>query len=264
MQRRDFLQLSTVAGLGLLSNVVHAAESAPSSGSSAQIYEIRTYHFDTAEKRDAYGKFVGDAMIPALNRLEIQPVGLFTLIDQKAPEATDLWLFLPHESLDSVLGLEPRLAADDAYQAAGREVLLAGKKDPAFTRFDTQLLYAFAGHPRLTAPPTSSDRIFELRQYENPNQERALNKMKMFNSGEIPLFEKAGMPGVFFGEAFAGPDLPHLTYMVFHENMETSKKNWAAFSGDPDWQKLKNDPVYLDNVSKITPRFLRPSAASQI
>src|SRR5580704_978118 len=108
MQRRAFLQLSTVAGLGLLRNdLVRADDSAPSSspppGGSAQIYEIRTYHFASAEKRDAYEKFASDAMIPALNRLGIKPVGLFTLIDQKSPEATDLWLFLPHESVESVM-----------------------------------------------------------------------------------------------------------------------------------------------------------------
>jgi len=264
MQRRTFLQLAgATAGLGLMA-IARGDDQPPVDTSKAQTYELRTYHFKTAEKRDAYEKFLGDAAVPALNRLGIQPVGVFTLADQKGPEATDLWLFLPHESVQSVIDLEPRLAADTEYQNAGKEILLAGKSDPAFTRFDTQLLYAFASHPRLTPPPKQPDRVFELRQYENPNEERALNKVKMFNSGEIPLFDRAGMPGVFFGEAFAGPKLPHLTYMVFHENQDAAKKNWAAFGGDPDWQKLKNDPIYLDNVSNIVARFLRPSEASQI
>jgi hypothetical protein len=268
MLRRAFLRLSAVAGLGVLGTSLRAADSAPtsspSSGFGHQFYEIRTYHFSSPEKRDAFEKFAGDLMIPALNRLGIQPVGLFALVDQKSPEANDLWVFLPHESLDSVVGLEPRLAADDAYQSAGKDVLLAGKSDPAYTRFDTQLLYAFAAHPRLTPPARSPDRVFELRQYENPNQERALNKMKMFNSGEIPIFARVGMPGVFFGEAFAGPGLPHLTYMVFHESQEASKKDWAAFGADADWHKLTADPDYKDNVSKVISRFLRPSAASQL
>jgi len=268
MQRREFLQLSTAAGLGLLSTEARGADAPASpaapSGRPPQIYEIRTYHFATAEKRDAYAKFVGDAMIPALNRLGIQPVGVFTLIDQKSPEATDLWVFLPHESVDSVMGLEPRLAADDAYQTAGKEILLAGKNDPAFTRFDTQLLYAFASHPRLTPPPNAPERIFELRVYLNPSEERALNKMKQFNNGEVPIFIKSNMPGVFFGEAFAGPDLPHLTYMVFHESDAASKKNWDVFRADPDWKKLSAEPEYKDNVSKSISRFIKPSAGSQI
>jgi hypothetical protein len=251
MQRREFLQLSTAAGLSLLSTEARGADALPS-GSPPQIYEIRTYHFATAEKRDAYAKFVGEAMIPALNRLGIQPVGVFTLIDQKSPEATDLWVFLPHES------------ADEAYQTAGKEILLAGKNDPAFTRFDTQLLYAFASHPRLTPPPNAPGRIFELRVYLNPSEERALNKMKQFNNGEVPIFIKSNMPGVFFGEAFAGPDLPHLTYMVFHESDAASKKNWAAFRDDPDWKKLSAEPEYKDNVSKVISRFVKPSAGSQL
>lgn len=264
MRRRAFLQLSVTAGLGLMSTPSRGAETAPAGEPSAQIYELRTYHFKTAEKRDAFGKFLGDATVPALNRLGIQPVGIFTLLDQKSPEATDLWFLLPHESFQSAMDLEPHLAGDAEYQTAGKEILLAGKSDPAFTRFDTQLLYAFASHPRLTPPAKNPDRVFELRQYDNPNEERALNKMKMFNSGEVPVFTQAGMPGVFFGEAFAGPNLPHLTYMVCHENHEASKKNWAAFGKHPDWRKLNSDPVYKDNVSNIVSRYLLPSAGSQI
>ncbi len=263
MRRRAFLQLSATAGLGLLSTASRGEQTA-GDAEKPQIYELRTYHFKTVEKRDAFEKFLGDAMLPALNRLGIQPVGIFTLADQKASEAKDAWLFLPHESVQSVIDLEPRLAADAEFQTAGKEILLAGKDDPAFTRFETQLLYAFAGHPRLTPPAKNPDRVFELRQYENPNEERALNKMKMFNSGEIPLFTEAGMPGVFFGEAFAGPNLPHLTYMLFHENQAASKKNWDAFSSNPAWRKLKGDPMYQDNVSNIVSRFLRPSEASQL
>jgi hypothetical protein len=268
MQRRDFLKLSTVAGLGALSSELVAAEApsaVPTAGAApAQIYEIRTYHFSSVEKRDAFATFVGSTMIPALNRQGIKPVGLFTLIDEKSPEATDLWVFLPHESFDSAMTLEPRLAADEAYQTAGKQILLAGKKDLAFTRFDTQLLYAFASHPRLSMPATNAERVFELRVYENPNEERALNKMTQFNSGEVPIFISSGMPGVFFGEAFAGPGLPHLTYMVCHASREAADKNWEVFKANADWHKLSGEPQYKDNVSKVISRYLRPSAGSQL
>ena len=263
MRRRTFLGLSATAGLSVLATA-RADEPAAVDASKAQIYELRTYHFPTIAKRDAYDKFLQDAMVPALNRLGVRPVGVFTQISDKPPEATDLWLLLPHEGFPSVLDLEPRLDADQEYQKAGQEILLAQKSEPAFTRYDTELLYAFAAHPRLTPPPPQPPRVFEMRTYQSHTIERALNKMKMFNSGEIPIFARCGMPGVFFGEALAGPNLPHLTYMLCHESQQATKNNWAAFGKDPTWHTLNTDPVYQDNVSNIVARTLRPSAASQI
>ena len=60
--------------------------------------------------------------------------------------------------------------------------------------------------------------------------------MKMFNSGEIPIFARCDMPGVFFGEAIAGPDLPHLTYMIAHNDSDSITKDWNAFRADADWK----------------------------
>ena len=121
------------------------------------------------------------------------------------------------------------------------------------------------GSPRVVPPPQrGADAIYEMRTYESPNLERHLNKLGMFNSGEFGAFERAGMNGVFFGGAIAGPDLPQLTYMVSHGNAADVKKHWSAFGADGEWQKLKADPKYKDNVSKITRRFLRASRGSQI
>jgi hypothetical protein len=52
--------------------------------------------------------------------------------------------------------------------------------------------------------------------------------------------------------------------MLCSPDMETHKKNWAAFGVHPTWVRLKNDPQYADTVSKITSRFLVPAAYSQI
>ena len=86
----------------------------------------------------------------------------------------------------------------------------------------------------------------------------------MFNKGEMPVFSRAGMPGVFFGGAIAGANLPHLTYMIVHRDSDAVKKDWSAFSADAEWKKLSADPQYRDNVSKIINLFIRPTEASQI
>jgi hypothetical protein len=42
--------------------------------------------------------------------------------------------------------------------------------------------------------------------------------------------------------------------------------HWAAFSGDPEWKKLKTSPryAYEEIVSNITNLVLSPLASSQI
>jgi hypothetical protein len=179
-------------------------------------------------------------------------------------DPAEIWLVLPHDSIDSFLAFESRLAADARYQEAGQTILSAPKADPAFLRCDSHLLLAFESFPKLVAPTDRSEQsLYELRTYESPSQERAVNKVAMFNSGEVPIFIKAGMPPVFFGSALAGNDLPHLTYMI-HHGTQDPKTHWSAFGADPDWKQMSTDPRYKDNVSKVINRFLRPLPGSQL
>jgi len=274
MRRRNFLASSTAALVALatspLSRPAAAAGEKVVAEADRLMLEIRKYHFASASKQEAYASFLGAAAIPAYNRAGVEPVGAFKLLAKDNPElklaedSTDLWLVVPYKSFASVITLESRLAADAAFQAAGHDILMAAKADPAFVRYESSLLYAFDCFPQVAPPPKSDARVLELRTYENPSQERALNKMAMFGAGEIPVFARAGMPGVFFGEAVAGPNLPQLTYMVAHPDADSIKKDWSAFGSDADWKKLKGEAQYKDNVSKIQRYFLRPVAGSQI
>jgi hypothetical protein len=270
MRRRDFLLTSGLATAGLIS-ATRAAESGAADDPKQQIFEIRTYHFASAAKREAFEAFVAEAAIQAWNRAGAQPIGVFNLfakdnLDLRLTEdPQDLWIFLPHKSATAAADFESRLAADQTFAEAGRTILTAAKSDPAFTRYGNMLLRPMTGSPRVVPPSQRGpDAIYEMRTYESPNLERHFNKLDMFNSGEFGPFERAGMSGVFFGGAIAGPDLPQLTYMVAHGNADDVKKHWSAFGADAEWQKLKSDAKYKDNVSKITKRFLRAARGSQI
>jgi hypothetical protein len=257
MRRRDFLTASTLA----LATPLFARAAAPNS--TRQYYDLRTYHFPSAEKQSAFEAFLKDTAIPAFNRAGVEPVGAFKPAPTKLPPL-DLYLLLPHNNLESFLNLPAKLAADAAYQESGKPIITAPKSDPAYSRYDSTLLLAMEAAPRLTPPAKSETRLFELRTYQSPNEERAANKLAMFNIGEMPLFTRAGMPGVFYGGALAGDNLPKLTYMVTHDSAEHVKQNWSNFTKDPDWKKLSGNPSYKDNVSKIINVFLRPVAGSQI
>ncbi|HEY7235210.1 MAG TPA: NIPSNAP family protein, partial [Gemmatimonadaceae bacterium] len=114
------------------------------------------------------------------------------------------------------------------------------------------------------AAGTATSRIYEMRTYESHSDRAALNKLKMFNAGEVPIFRRAGLTPVFFGETLIGSQMPSLTYMVTFADMTARDKAWAAFSNDPEWKSLSADAQYRDNVSAISDIILRPTGYSQI
>lgn len=278
MKRRSFLAASvSAAGLSVLgSGETRAAQRAGGSGGDKgvggkQVLDLRRYTFNSPDKRKTFEGFLATGMIPAFNRLGIQPVGAFTLSRADNPEAKieaetslDLFVLSPHPTLESIATWDARLAADSTYATA-----LAGlnetPKDPAYVRYQSSLLRAFDGFPKVEVPSKAATRVLQLRVYESYNAERSRMKVRMFNEGgEIKIFRAVGMNPVFFGHAFAGVRLPNLTYLLSFENEAAMKLAWDRFGKHPDWLKLKDDPLYRDTVSAITNLVLRPAQGSQI
>lgn len=267
MKRRDFLTTSAAATFGLAT----ASNLRAAGPAERDLIEIRTYHFASAAKQRAFEDFLADHAIPALNRAGVRPVGVFKLKQADNPrlkleaDSTDLRVVLRHRSAESMVGLVARLARDTAFTDAAADVLMAPKDSPAYTRYESSLLLAFAGMPELDVPTMSPDRVFQLRTYESHNDERALMKIHMFNQGgEMAIFRRSGMDPVFFGQALIGDKLPNLTYALSFKNPEALKAGWGRFSKDPGWATLRKDPMYKDTVSHITNLILRPARGSQI
>lgn len=269
MQRRDFLVASAASVATVVStDRVVAAADAPS---ARQLIELRIFHFATPQKRQAFERFLGEAGIPAFARAGVRPAGAFKLMAKDNPDLkldadpNDLYLVLPHASAESLLTLRARLAADEAYQSAGRAVIAAAKSDPAYTRYESSLLLGFDECPTVGAPSKAASRVVQLRIYESHNEERAKQKIRMFNEGgEIAIFRRVGLNPVFFGQALVGSKLPNLTYMVGFDDDKAREAAWNAFRADPEWKKLSGDPAYKDTVSNITNLVLRPVDGSQI
>jgi hypothetical protein len=267
MKRREFLTstiaASTLAGLGTASLSAPAAERA--GAGSREYYELRVYRLKAGADHALLDAYVEKAAIPALNRLGVKPVGVFTEIEPKDGPA--LYVLRTFPSLEVFATAAARLGADPEYQKAGAEYLSSPKANPAFDRIDSWLMLAFAGMPKIELPAYSREkkpRIFEMRTYESHSEMKALKKVDMFNAGEIDLMRELGLGPIFYGQALIGKDLPHLTYMLSAEDREAHKKHFSAFGAHPTWTKMKNDPQYADTVSKITSRFLVPTAYSQI
>jgi hypothetical protein len=260
MDRREFLAATAVAAASPLPHLEALGQSAP-----RQFIELRRYHLLPGTKQRTFIAFVGDALIPAMNRAGVGKVGAFT-VTYGENEPT-LLLVLAHPTLDSVVSLRDRLAGDAAYARAGAAILSAPMSDPAFVRVESTLLRAFEAMPTLepsAGAGTGTRGIFELRTYESHSNRAALNKIKMFNAGEVPIFRRAGLTPVFFGETVIGAKMPSLTYMVTIPDMAARDAAWSRFGQDPEWKTLSADPQYRDNVSAISDIILQPTAYSQI
>lgn len=259
MKRRQFLTASAL--VTTLPTIQHAfAEDTPSG--EKECLELRHYEFATAEKRNAFETFLGNAFVPALNRQGIKPVGVFKADDANA---LDLWVLIPHRSPNSVMTSNTKMLLDPDYTQAGSNILNCPKDDPAYVRFESALLLAFDQCPKVEIPSKTDARIFQLRIYESRNAIMAKRKVEMFNTGgEMDVFRLTGLNPVFFGESIIGSKMPNLTYMVGFDDADAQKKAWDAFQKHPKWNELKNDPYYADTVSNITNLVLRPSTASQI
>jgi len=259
MKRREFVATSCLAGLAPLSAVARGAGTSDSS--AREYYELRLYQLEAGPKQKLFEDFVGRAAIPALNRIGIGPVGVFRMLEGDDP---NVYVLLPHKSPESFITLIDKLENDAQFTEAGAEFLNAPLSDPAYKRFESSLMIAFEGYPRLTVPSKSPSRILQLRTYESHSTERAQKKIEMFNSSEIEIFHRVGLKPVFFGESLIGSKLPNLTYMVGFDDEEALKAGWGRFRSDPGWNELKQDPQYKDAVSNITVTLLRPAACSQI
>ena len=259
MNRREFLAtgVTTLAA----TNTAGAAQGG-GGASERQFYEWRKYHLRTGSNRNTVGNFLRTAGIPAMNRIGIKTVGVFTPL--YGPSQPTLHVLLVHDSLDSVLQASSRLLADEELGEKGASFLNAAISDPAYVRCESSLMAAFTHMPRIE-PPDFKDRIFELRIYESHSFKAGKKKVEMFNEGgEIAIFKKTGLNPVLFGETIIGPSLPNLTYMLAFKDMADRDKNWQVFRNDPDWKKLSGNPVYRNTVSNITDVILRPTNYSQI
>jgi hypothetical protein len=86
-----------------------------------------------------------------------------------------------------------------------------------------------------------AEKVFEIRTYHTfPGRLDALHRR--FRDHTMKMFQKHGMTNVGY---WVPQDSPAhettLIYVISHTSREAAKANWAAFSADPEWQKISDD-----------------------
>jgi len=262
MHRRQFLATSLAASAAALSRDARAQASP---AVSREYYQLRRYQLQNGPQTKLAEAYFGEALIPALTRMGMGPVGAFSLtIGQETPAYYSL---IPCGSVEALASLDLKLAQDAAFLKAAEPFWNAPATSPPFIRVDGSLLIAFEGWPKLTPPASAkAKRIFQLRTYESPSYGDHVRKVEMFHKGEFEIFTKAGCRPVFFADTLVGPRTPNLTYMLSFTDTEELNACWAKFGADPDWKQLSASPRYSYEaiVSNISNLVLNPLSTSQI
>ncbi len=231
--------------------------------SSREFYQLRKYALRTGPQLALAQDYFEHALIPALNRLAMAPVGAFRL--DIGPETPTNYLLIPASSVEALVTLDLRLADDAEFMKAGAAFWGAPALVPAFARVESWLMSAFAGWPKLVAPKDEK-RIFQLRTYESATNAGHARKVQMFNEAEIGIFTRTGLTPVFFGDTLIGSRIPSLTYMLTFADVADLNAKWNVFVNDPAWKEISHRPQYVDAeiVSNISNLYLSPLSCSQI
>jgi hypothetical protein len=227
-----------------------------------QYYELRVYTTQSDAQQKRVNDYWQNAAVPAYNRMGIKPIGVFT--EQEDSATNKIYVLIPCDSVEIFAAIPAKLGADADYQNAAAEFLAAPKSNPAYDRFESSLLVAFDGMKHISVPPADQKpNVFELRTYKSPSEGKSLNKIKMFESGEITTMKEVGLAPIFYGRTVVGSTMPSLTYLTCGENMDEHKKHWQGFSAAPVWKQLQADPQYKDNMIGMIKVMLKRTAASQ-
>jgi hypothetical protein len=269
MERRKFLAGSVAASALAVTtpgSYLEAAQATPQA-KGREFYQLRRYHIISGPQRKLCDDFFRDALLPALGRLGIGPVGVFDL--SIGPQTPSIYVLMPSMSAETLATVETHLAGDAEYMKAGNDFLNAPAKEPAFERMENSFLQAFEKWPRLVLPKATTartPRVFELRIYESATDQDHKRKVEMMQSGESEIFTKAGVEQVFYSDTLIGSRLPNLTYMLVFDNMADRDKKWAAFRASDEWKSFSTQPRYAFEtiVSNINNFILTPTAYSQV
>ncbi len=234
---------------------------------SRQYYEVRSYVLGENGDPEAIDQYLQAALLPALQRHGIGPVGVFTNSPNDETGSPRIIVVIPYASADQIASVKAKVGGDAQYQSDAKAYLDRAADRPPYQRIESELLVAMDCFPQVQVQKESlnnSDRVYEFRIYESPTERLGELKVDMFNSGEVPIFLASGIEPIFIGQAVVGPYTPSLSYLTVYRDEPARLEAWKAFREHPDWLVLKDVPKYQGTVSKIHKYVLSPKPYSQM
>ncbi len=260
MERRSFLKKSAAtAGAAVAFSTLDASVSQAAPVKKA-VYEWKVYQLVSGRTKNQLKEYYTKAVIPFLNK-KGGKVGFFT--EYSLQEPPKFYVLCVYPDMQGYFSIQQEMVSNAEFQSNAKTYNELPVDKPVFTRYETYLLEAFDAIPQLRMPDPKRG-LFELRTYESYNEDAGRRKILMFNSEELPLFDKVGLPSVFFGKILAGRQMPALMYMLGFDNMEHRTAAWGKFGKAEEWIAMSAKPEYANTVSTVNKIFLLPEEGSQI
>jgi hypothetical protein len=258
MKRRNFLKSTATVAAVTITGGAMATGTPPAQ--TNEFYEFRIYQLTGGGAKSTLKSYLTEALLPLFSKFEIK-LGAFEEYDMEEPPK--IYTIFIYPSSEVYFKLQKELVANKDYLASAKTYFELPAAKPVFERYETYLMEAFDGIPKLKFPEKNRG-LLELRTYESYNEDAARRKIAMFNDEELPLFEKVGLHPVFFGKILAGKFMPALMYMLWFTDMNERDANWKKFVDSQEWKTMSGMPIYADTVSKVRKKFLIPTDYSQI
>ena len=222
---------------------------------ASEFYKLIVYHFSTASQEKALDSFIVHQYLPALHRNGFDKVGVFKPITNDTAIDKQLMVLIGTTNINKLVNpIQWGLNENSSF------------KEPLYNRYEHFLLRAFKGMPIMKVPTNTklkAERIYELRSYESPTEEKYLNKVHMFNEGgEIKLFDELQFNAVFYADVLFGSRMPNLMYMTSFDNIDSRNAHWKAFVESATWKKLSAMPFYQNNMSALHSQLMRSTPYS--
>src|ERR1700761_5493565 len=98
MKRRSFIKTSVITGAAAtIMPVASNAMNANDKEKGNEYYELRTYSLANDAQQKLVEEYLKNAAIPALNRLGVKHIGVFT--EMQPAGQTKIFVFIPYNSL---------------------------------------------------------------------------------------------------------------------------------------------------------------------
>jgi len=177
-----------------------------------EFYQLRRYFLQSGPQLKLTETYLSSALIPALTRMGMGPVGAFR-VDIGPETPTYDVLIQPRSGCAGRGGSTPR--AGCRISESSRPFWMRPPRRRPFNawsiRCSRRLKDGRSSPAALIA--TKAKRISSSAPMRAELQSHVV-KVQMFHSGEFEIFRNAGFHMVFFGDTLAGPRLPNLTYML--------------------------------------------------